>query len=237
MEYIEFKNIIINYANFNNLDIKENEYQNLYKYMKNLIEWNKVINLTAIKEEKDIILKHFIDSIIIKDSINGRILDIGSGAGFPGLPLKIVKDEIKLVSIDSVNKKIKFQLDTVQKLKLKDVECIHIRAEELADNIEYRESFDFVVTRALANMSTLVEYMLPFVKIGGKCICLKGPNCLEEIEKAKKAINILGGKINKIENYKISKDNERVLVIIEKIKNTPKLYPRKQGKPLKEPIL
>ena len=237
MEYIEFKNIIKNYAEYNNLVIEEVKCQNLYKYMKNLLEWNKNINLTAIKGEKEIILKHFIDSIIIKDRIKGRVLDIGSGAGFPGIPLKIVNDEIKLVSIDSVNKKIKFQLDTVQKLKLKNIDCIHIRAEELANNIEYREKFDFVVTRALANMSTLVEYMIPFTKIGGRCICLKGPNCTEEIEKARKAINLLGGRIIKIENYKISQDNERVIILIEKIKNTPKMYPRKQGKPSKEPII
>ncbi len=237
MEYLKFKDTVTDYANFNKLNIEEDAYKKLYKYMINLIEWNQKINLTAIKDEKEIILKHFIDSIIIKDKIYGKVLDIGSGAGFPGIPLKIVNNDIELVSVDSVNKKIKFQLDTISKIDMQNIECIHSRAEELAMNIKYREEFDFVISRAVANLSTLVEYMIPFTKIGGKCICLKGPNCLEEIESAKKAISILGGNVQEVENYKISQDNERILIIIEKIKHTPKIYPRKQGKPSKEPIM
>ena len=169
--------------------------------------------------------------------LNGRVLDIGSGAGFPGIPLKIINDKIDIVSIDSVNKKINFQKDSIEKLGLVNIEAIHIRAEELAKNPEYRENFDFVVSRAVANMSTLVEYMIPFLKIGGKCICMKGPNSEEEIEKSKRAIGVLGGKIESIEKYKIDDLNERSLVIIEKIKHTSKEYPRGQGKPLKNPIV
>lgn len=237
MEYLKFKDIITDYANFNNLKIKEDACNNLYKYMINLLEWNEKINLTAIKDEREIILKHFIDSIIIKDRIYGKVLDIGSGAGLPGIPLKIVNNDIKLVSVDSINKKINFQLDTIKKIGMEDIECIHTRAEDLATNMNYREKFDFVISRAVANLVTLVEYMLPFTRIGGQCICLKGPNCKDEIENAQNAIKILGGKIIEKQDYKISNDNERVLIIIEKIKNTPNIYPRKQGKPIKDPII
>lgn len=236
MEYLEFKESIEKDLKYINLDITEESKEKLYKYMKNLMDWNSKINLTAIKDEEEIILKHFVDSIYIKDFINGRVIDIGSGAGFPGIPLKIVNNDMSLVSIDSINKKINFQKDSVDKLDLKNIEIIHTRAEDLAQKKDYRESFDFVVSRAVANLSTLVEYMLPFAKIGGKCICMKGPNCSEEINNAKKAIKLLGGKIEEIKEYKIEKDIERVLVIISKEDKTNKIYPRGQGKPSRNPI-
>ena len=138
--------------------------------------------------------------------------------------------------IDSVKKKINFQKDTVEKLSLNNIEIIHTRAEDLAQNKDYREQFDFVVSRAVANLSTLSEYMLPFTKIGGECICMKGPNCIEEIDNAKNAIKLLGGRIEKIEEYKIADGIDRVLVIISKEKSTNKIYPRGQGKPSKDPL-
>ena len=236
MDYLKFKEIIENDLKYINLEITDESKENLYKYMNNLIEWNQKINLTAIKNEEEIILKHFVDSIYIKNMVKGRVLDIGSGAGFPGIPLKLVNSNINLVSIDSVNKKINFQKDTVEKLSLNNIEIIHIRAEDLAQNKDYREQFDFVVSRAVANLSTLSEYMLPFTKIGGKCICMKGPNCLEEIDNAKNAIKLLGGRIEKIEEYKIADGIDRVLVIISKEKSTNKIYPRGQGKPSKDPL-
>lgn len=202
----------------------------------NLIEWNQKINLTAIKEEKDIIIKHFIDSIIINDKITGeRMMDIGSGAGFPGIPLKIMNDNLKVTLLDSVNKKVNFMNDSINKIGLEKIKAIHARAEEIAHEKVYREQYDVVVSRAVANMSTLVEYMIPFVKVGGKCLCLKGPNSDEEIELAKNAIKKLGGKIEDVISYKIE-DNERCLVIISKIKSTEQIYPRKNGKALKEPL-
>ena len=236
MDYLKFKEIIENDLKYINLEITDESKENLYKYMNNLIEWNQKINLTAIKNEEEIILKHFVDSIYIKNMVKGRVLDIGSGAGFPGIPLKLVNSNINLVSIDSVNKKINFQKDTVEKLSLNNIEIIHTRAEDLAQNKDYREQFDFVVSRAVANLSTLSEYMLPFTKIGGKCICMKGPNCLEEIDNAKNAIKLLGGRIEKIEEYKIADGIDRVLVIISKEKSTNKIYPRGQGKPSKDPL-
>ena len=236
MDYLKFKEIIENDLKYINLEITDESKENLYKYMNNLIEWNQKINLTAIKNEEEIILKHFVDSIYIKNIIKGRVLDIGSGAGFPGIPLRLVNNNINLVSIDSVNKKINFQKDTAEKLSLNNIEIIHTRAENLAQNKHYREQFDFVISRAVANLSTLSEYMLPFTKIGGKCICMKGPNCIEEIDNAENAIKLLGGRIEKIEEYKIADGIDRVLVIISKEKSTNKIYPRGQGKPSKDPL-
>ena len=236
MEYKEIKNIVLEDLKYINKEIKEESINKLYLFMNNLIEWNKNINLTAIKDEREIILKHFIDSIYISDLIKGKVLDIGSGAGFPGLPLKIIDENLELVSIDSVNKKINFQLDTIKKLELKNIEALHVRAEELAHDNKYREKFDFVVSRAVANLSTLSEYMIPFVKVGGKCICLKGPNCEEEINDAKSAIKLLGSRIESVKEYKISEEIDRTIVIISKEKNTNILYPRGQGKPSKNPL-
>lgn len=218
------------------ISISEFELEKFYLYMMNLLEWNNKINLTAIKDEKEIIIKHFIDSIIINKYIIGKkIIDIGSGAGFPGIPLKIINEDLDMLLVDSVNKKVNFMKDSIDKLGLKNIEAIHVRAEELAHEAEYRERFDIVTSRAVANMSTLVEYMLPFLKVGGKCLCLKGPNSREEIEEARGAILKLGGNIGEIIEYSLE-ENDRCLVVIHKLKNTEQTYPRKQGKPLKEPL-
>lgn len=232
----EFKSIIIQNGKKNNVQITEKDAEKFYLYMNNLIEWNSKINLTAIKQEKDIIVKHFIDSIVINQYINGeKLLDVGSGAGFPGIPLKIVNDNLEVTLIDSVNKKVTFLNDTIEKLKLEKIKAFHVRAEDMAHEKNYREAYDVVVSRAVANMSTLVEYMLPFVKVGGRCLCLKGPNSEQEINNSKNAIKKLGGKIERIIDYTLE-ENERCLVVINKIKNTEQTYPRKQGKPLKEPL-
>ena len=192
----------------NKIDLTDKQIELFYLYLMTLNDWNTKINLTAIKNEKDIIVKHFIDSIAFKDKIEGnRIIDIGSGAGFPGIPLKILMPEKDITLIDSVNKKVMFMNNVIQLLDLKKIESLHVRAEDLAYDKNYREKYDIAVSRAVANMSTLVEYMLPFVKIGGKCICLKGPNCNNEIEDSKKAIKILGGKIEEIIPYQVE-DNE-----------------------------
>lgn len=233
----EFKDFLLSKSNENNIEIDDCVIEKFYLYMNNLLEWNQKINLTAIKEEKDIIIKHFIDSIIVNKYVSGnRLLDIGSGAGFPGIPLKIVNNNLDIILIDSVNKKVNFMNDSINKLELNNIKAMHVRAEEMAHEKVFRENFDIVVSRAVANMSTLVEYMIPFVKVGGKCLCLKGPNCEEEINSSKNAIKKLGGKIEQVIEYKLE-DNERCLIIIDKIKNTEQTYPRKQGKPLKEPLV
>lgn len=238
MEKNEFLEFMKEECEKNNIQISNEEIEKLYIYMKEILEWNKKVNVTAIKDEKEFIVKHFIDSLTIEKYIaNGeKVLDIGTGAGFPGIPIKITKNKSHVDLVDSVNKKLNVIRDIIPKIKVEDIECIHTRAEDLAKNVKYRESYDVVTSRAVANLTTLVEYMLPFAKVGGKIICMKGPNVEEELTESKKAISILGGKIEQIENINIDSDYERNIIIIKKEKPTPKQYPRGQGKPLKEPI-
>lgn len=238
MDKLEFKEFFLNECKKNDINMENIEIEKFYTYMNGILSWNDKINVTAIKDEKEFIVKHFVDSLTAKDYIatEDRVLDIGTGAGFPGIPLKLVHSNNKFVLVDSVNKKLNVIRDLIPKLELKNIECIHGRAEDLANNKEYRETFDIVTSRAVSNLSTLVEYMLPFVKVGGKIICLKGPNYEEELRNATKAIKVLGGKLEAIENKIISDDYERNLIVIRKINPTPKQYPRGQGKPLKEPI-
>lgn len=238
MEYIEFKNIFKDECIKNNINIDENKIELFYNYMRYLLNWNEKINLTAIKNEKEFIVKHFIDSLSIKEFVgdNKRIIDVGTGGGFPGIPLKLSNENLDVTLIDSVNKKIMVLNDIINKMNLENIEAIHTRAEDLAQNKEYRESFDIAVSRAVSNMNTLVEYLLPFVKIGGYVICMKGPGYEEELNSSKKAIEILGGKVEDIKELKVSEELDRNIIIIKKVKNTNIKYPRGQGKPLKEPI-
>lgn len=220
----------------NDLVVSDDRLEKFVLYMRNLQDWNSRINLTAIKDDREIIVKHFVDSILISKYIDGEcVIDIGAGAGFPGIPLKIFDDSLKITLLDAVNKKVLFMNDSIDKLALENIVALHGRAEDYAHNVKYRECFDVATSRAVANMSTLVEYMLPFVKVGGKCFCMKGPNSEEEINEAKVAIDRLGGRIEKVVNYSLD-DNERCLVIIDKVKKTEQTYPRNQGKPLKNPI-
>ena len=235
MEYIEIE------KKFNELISKYNIKSNnitkqLYTYMECILESNNNINLTSITNPNEFIVKHFIDSLIISEYIDGnKILDIGTGAGFPGIPLAINNPDKNFVLLDSVNKKLNVIRGTLPKISINNVDVIHSRAEDLARDNEYREQFDCVVSRAVANLTTLVEYMLPFVKVGGMIICLKGPNYEQELMDASKAIDILGGKVEKTLSFNIE-DNERNIIFIKKYKTTPEKFPRGQGKPLKEPI-
>ncbi len=213
--------------------------QQFEDYMNLLLEWNEKINLTAITEEEDIILKHFVDSLTISKYIREgmSIVDIGTGAGFPGVPIKIAREDVEVTLVDSLNKRIKFLDDVIQKLALKNIKTLHFRAEEFGQNKKYRESFDIATSRAVANLSTLVEYLLPTVKVGGMCICMKGSEIKEELESARKAIQILGGEIDRVEQFTLPEsDIKRNIVIIKKIKQTPSRYPRKPGTPAKEPL-
>lgn len=235
MEREEFKKIFLENIN---IDLTEKQIDDFYKYMQGILEWNTKINLTAITEEKMFIVKHFVDSLTINKYIKDfkNLIDIGTGAGFPGIPLKIVNKDMKITVIDSINKKLNVIRDLADKIKFDDLEIIHARAEELAQNKQYRETYDVATTRAVSNLSTIVEYMLPFVKVGGFAICMKGPNFKEELDDAKKAIEVLGGKIEKIDSLNVGNDLERNIIIIKKVKNTPNKYPRGQSKPLREPI-
>lgn len=221
--------------------INSSQKQQFDKYYRLLVEWNKVMNLTGITDYDEVNLKHFTDSLTIVKVIhmNGvkSLIDVGTGAGFPGLPLKIVFPEIKIVLLDSLNKRIRFLNTVIDELGLQGIYAVHGRAEELAKKREYRENFDLCVSRAVANLSTLCEYCLPFVKTGGSFISYKSGSADEEIENAKKAVNILGGKIVKTEKFVLpGTDMGRTLVKIDKIGKTPGKYPRKAGTPGKEPL-
>jgi len=214
------------------------QFKDFYKL---LIEWNEKVNLTAITEEADVYLKHFVDSIILLDNYDftnvSSIIDVGCGAGFPSIPLKIMLPDTKFLLLDSLKKRVNFLNLVIEKLNLKNITAIHQRAEDAARNDIYREQFDLCVSRAVANLSTLSEYCLPFVKPNGKFIPYKSKEVDEEIKTAKKAINILGGQI--VDNIKIqlpNSDLDRAFVIISKEKNTPKKYPRKSGMPAKMPL-
>ncbi len=240
MEIDEFSKELTKLASKIEIELSLDEIEKLYKFMYLLLEWNEKINLTAITEPEDIILKHFVDSITIKKYIKSenKVLDMGTGAGFPGIPLKIISSDTYFTLVDSLNKRIIFLNEVCDKLKLNKIENIHSRAEELAKNKKYREQYDVVTSRAVARLASLVEYMLPFVKVGGRCICMKGSNVDEELIEAKKAINVLGGEIEKVDKFLLpNSDIERNIVIIKKIKNTSCKYPRKPGTATKQPII
>lgn len=213
--------------------------EQFFEYMKLLIEWNEKINLTAIIEPEEIILKHFIDSITILKEIekDSKLVDVGTGAGFPGIPLSIMEPSLKITLVDSLNKRLIFLEEVINKLNLKNVELVHARAEEFGQNKQYREKFDIATSRAVANLSTLSEYLIPLVKINGKVLSMKASDAQEEINDAKKAIEILGGKIENVEEFNLPQsDIGRTIITIRKEKQTPSKYPRKPGTPSKEPI-
>lgn len=236
----EFEKIFIEEAQKINIELDKNQIEKFYKYMDLLIEWNEKINLTAITNRKDIIVKHFIDSLTIQRYLGNavNIIDVGTGAGFPGIPIKIINPNLKVVLVDSLNKRINFLQEVIKKLNLDNIEVIHARAEDLGQNKKYRETFDIVTSRAVANMSVLSEYLLPLARVNGKCICMKGSDIEEELENSKYAINLLGGKIEQVDKFELS--NERIgrnIIIVKKLKNTPNSYPRKAGTPAKKPLI
>ena len=221
MKMEEFKREFEKYLEKMSISLNKEQYDQFYAYMVLLIEWNEKINLTAITEPQEIILKHFVDSLTIAKYIEEEktIIDMGTGAGFPGIPLKIYRNDVKVVLADSLNKRIKFLNEVIEKLQLKNIETIHCRAEELGKNKEYREKFDYATSRAVANLSTLSEYLLPFVKLNGSGIFMKTMEIDEELENAKKAIKILGGRIEKVDKFKIPEsDLGRSIIIVKKEK-------------------
>lgn len=239
MEFEEFKREFEKYLEKMNISLLKEQYEQFYAYMELLIEWNEKMNLTAITDPKEIILKHFVDSLTIAKYVkeDKSIIDMGTGAGFPGIPIKIYRKDVKVVLADSLNKRIKFLDEVIDKLKLENVETIHCRAEELGKNKQYREKFDYATSRAVANLSTLSEYLMPFVKLNGKCIFMKTIEVEEELEKAKKAIKTLGGKVEKVDKFEIPEsDLGRSIIIVKKEKITPSKFPRKPGTPAKEPL-
>ncbi len=239
MNFEDFRKELVEKALKIRIELSEHQIEQFYIYMKLLTEWNEKINLTAIIEPKEIILKHFIDSLTISSQIqqSRTIADIGSGAGFPGIPLKIVNPEKELVLIDSLSKRVNFLNEVIKKCNINGITAIHARVEEIGHNSKYRGQFDVTTSRAVAKLNVLLEYMMPLVKLGGKCICLKGPNIDDEIEESKKALNILGGEISKIEKINLpDSDNKRTIIEVLSVKQLPNKYPRKPGTPTSSPL-
>lgn len=208
-------------------------------YFELLIEKNKVMNLTTITDWEEVVEKHFLDSLSIVKVIdlNGilSVLDLGTGAGFPGIPLKIVFPELSITLLDSLNKRVIFLQEVFEKLDLSGIIAVHGRAEDLAQKKEYREQYDLCVSRAVANLSTLSEYCLPFVRVGGQFISYKSGECDEELNNSEKSIALLGGERKKVQKFSLG-DAKRAFIVVEKIKHTPKQYPRKAGTPSRKPL-
>ena len=238
---MEFYDLMAKAAEDVGLELTTEQYDQFITYMRLLQEWNEKINLTAILEDEEIIKKHFIDSIkaFKRDEFkkNVNMIDVGTGAGFPGIPIAIMNPNINVTLLDSLNKRIKFLDIVISKLGLKNIKTIHSRAEDGARNKKLREKFDIATSRAVANMSVLSEYCLPYVKVGGKFIALKGPAVDQEIEESDVAIKTLGGELEQICEVKIEDtDLRHNLVVVKKIKERAKTYPRKAGTISKKPI-
>lgn len=226
------------------IELSENQVNQFMTYYELLVEWNSFMNLTAITEFDEVMKKHFLDSVSLINALPDikekeyTLIDVGTGAGFPAIPLKIVFPKLKVVLLDSLNKRVSFLNEVINKLELVEIEAVHGRAEDFAKRKEYRETFDLCVSRAVANLATLSEYCLPFVKLDGKFISYKSEKITEEYENAKEAIRVLGGKYDRQIDFNLpSSDIYRNLFIIQKVKNTPGKFPRKAGLPSKEPII
>lgn len=225
------------------ITLTDEQIEQFLQYYEMLVEKNKVMNLTGITEYEEVIQKHFLDSLslirVIPDIASQKltVIDLGTGAGFPGIPLKIAFPELEITLMDSLNKRILFLQEVIDALGLKKVSAVHGRAEEMASNATHRQQYDLCVSRAVSNLAVLTEYCLPFVKKGGLFVSYKSADSDAEIQEGKKAISILGGKLTSVDKFQLpDSDLRRALVCIKKVKDTPKKYPRKAGTPAKLPL-
>ena len=228
------KNLLQNYKKDYKITLTENQYEQFQKYFELLAEWNEKMNLTAITDESGVALKHFADSLSLLNFVdipqNSSLVDVGTGAGFPGVVLKIARPDIKLTLIDSLNKRLVFLGEVCAQLGI-EAELIHSRAEDGARDEKLRESFDFAVSRAVARMNVLSEYCLPYVKVGGAFCAMKGAQANEEFKESLNAINTLGGKLEKKYFFELPENGgERAIAVVRKVRNTPQKYPRQSGK-------
>ena len=220
------------------VEINDAELEKFEKYREILLFYNDKFNITTITQKEEVYVKHFLDSVLCKDLFvdNSKVIEIGSGGGFPSIPLKIVRDDLDFTLVESTGKKCTFLNEVIKELNLKNVRVLNGRAEDFGKDKKYREKFDHVTARAVARLNTLCEYCLPFVKVNGSFIALKG-NAEEEIKAAQNAVNVLGGKYSIIKEYNLPlEEAKRTLIKIEKIKNTPSMYPRGNGKERKQPL-
>lgn len=224
------------------VEASPDKFEKLFRFMKVMLEWNEKINLTAITEEKEIFIKHFLDSATcissgyIKEGM--KVIDVGTGAGFPGVPVSILKDGINVTLLDSLKKRIGYLDEVIGTLGLVGIETVHARAEDAGSDKAYREAYDIVLSRAVAAMNVLCEYCLPFVKVGGFFLCQKGPDIEKELKEAEHAVKILGGLVKEVKEFQLPfSDIKHNIIVIEKISDTPTKYPRKAGKPAANPIL
>lgn len=234
-----FFDVLCGGANEIGIDLSLSQQEKFNKYKDLLKEWNQKVNLTSILDDDIIALKHFVDSISICPYIkknNSTLIDVGTGAGFPALPVKIIRDDIRVTLVDSLEKRTKFLNEVVDVLELGNVDVLHARAEDKGLDVSFREKFDYACARAVASLPVLLEYCLPFVRVGGIFIAMKGSNT-DEIDASKNALNILGGKIVDVDEFNLpNSDYKRSVILVEKIRNTPSKYPRKAGKPSKIPL-
>lgn len=224
-----------------NIQLEGKMHLDFKKYMELLKEWNQKFNLTAIEEDNEIALKHFVDSLSIVPFLpkgKCKLVDVGTGAGFPGIPVKIIRADIDVMLVDSLDKRVTFLKEVVKELALNGINAVHSRAEDFGAKAEYREKFDISIARAVAGLPVLLEYCLPLTKVGGIFIAMKGSSMEEEVSKAGKALDILGGKIEEVKELTLPlSDIKRNVIIIRKFRQTPTKYPRKPGKPSKEPLI
>lgn len=234
------KEVLIEGAKEYGVFLSDEQIDKFSLYARLLVEWNEKINLTAIKDPEGIVIKHFLDSLSITELIpeeTKTLLDVGTGAGFPGIPMKLIRENLKVTLLDSLEKRVKFLNETCKSLMLKDILPIHGRAEDFGADKKFRERFDLVTARAVAKLPVLLEYCLPFVRTKGLFIAMKGPDAKEELKESQNALDILGGEIGDVKSFTLPHSNiERYIILIRKCRHTPTKYPRKSGSPTKNPI-